>query len=235
MDNGQIFDLVNLLIRKEKEGNTITPDDFSKELYMSSIEKGNADYEYYEQSRVITDSLRSLVKSESISLTNGIGDFTASISDYWHLIGITTPLAKLSVLTEAQFDEYKYSDLLEPTTDFPVCKISGDNVVVLPDSIPSVDFSYLSTPAVPFYDYYIDVNDDYVYMPVGSSHLLASGEEYRDGTTSDTVNSISVEMSYPNNERVQVVYMLLQKLGITLNEQDAVQYGLAKEQKEELT
>jgi hypothetical protein len=233
MNNGQIFDLVNILIRKEKEGDTITPADFSKLLDMCSLEKGNADYSYFERSRVVTDSIRSLMKSVAVGLSSGVGDFIAEAPDYWHENTVTTSTAKLDILTSFQYDDYKYSDLLKPTTDYPVCKISGDDIYVLPISISTVDFNYLSVPNTPFYDYYIDVDDNYVYMPVGSSHLLVAGEEYRDGTTSGTVNSISVEMSYPNNERVQVVYLLLSKLGIALNDQDAVEYGLGKEQKEE--
>jgi len=237
MNNGQIFNIVNQLIRKEKEGDTITPESFSEMLDFYSLQKANSDYYYFEKSRVITDSIRSLMADVDVALTTGVGDFSAAIVTagdvYWHEIGVTTSTAKADMLTTHQFNDYKYSDMLAPTTDWPVAKISGDNVYVLPISITTINFQYLKTPNTPFYDYYIDINDNYVYMPVGSSHLLVAGEEYRDGTTSGTVNSISVEMSYPDSERIQVVYLLLAGLGITLNEQDAVEYGLGKEQKEE--
>lgn len=233
MNNGQIFDLVNVLLRKEKEGNTITPADFSKLLDFYSLQKANSDYSYFEQSRVVTDSIRSLMKNTAVAITAGVGDFIDVASDYWHNIGATTSTANIEMLTSFQYDDYKYSDLLQPTTDYPAAKISGDNIYVLPVTITTINFNYLKEPNTPFYDYYIDVNDNYVYMPPSTSHLLVVGEEYRDGTTVGTVNSISVEMSYPDSERVQVVYMLLAGLGIVLDEQMAIEYGLGKEQKEE--
>ena len=42
MNNGSIFNLLNVIIRKEKEGDTITPQDYSDLLYMCSEEKANA-------------------------------------------------------------------------------------------------------------------------------------------------------------------------------------------------
>ncbi len=238
MNNGQIFNIVNTLVRKEKEGDTITPESFSELLDFYSLQKANSDYYYFEQSRVITDSIRSLMSDVDVTITAGVGDFSAAVVGngdvYWHEVGVTTSAAKVDMLTSFQFNDYKYSDLMAPTADWPVAKISGDDIYVLPTSVTTVNFQYLKTPNTPFYDYYIDANDKYVYMPVGSSHLLAAGEEYRDGTTSGTVNSISVEMSYPDSERSQVVYMLLAAFGITIDDQDAIEYGLGKEQKEEI-
>lgn len=234
MDNGQIFNLLNIIIRKEKEGDTISPFDFSELLQMCSLEKGNADYSYFEQNQIITDSLRTLKDNVPIGLVGGVGDFISLTTDYWHVTGITHSGGIIELLTDLQYDEYEYSDLLQPTIDFAVAKILGDDINVLPISIPTVNFGYLKKPATPFYDYYINTNDEYIYMPVGSDHTLLAGEEYRDGTTSGIVNSISVEMSYPDNERVQVFYLMLEKIGIVLNKQDAIQYGLNKEQKEEI-
>lgn len=252
MTNGQIFDLVNVIIRKEKEGDTISPADFSDLLYMCSEEKANSDYSYYEQSQVITDSLRSLSASTAVSLTVGVGDFITAITNasktYWHATGVVTSTREVQLLTSLQYNDYKYSDLLAPTADFPVCKIFGDGIYVLPTSITTVNFEYFQKPNVPFYDYYIDANDNYQYIEPGTVYTLLSGEEYEDkedgtifNTPGDTIgvkptndaNNMSVALSFPRNERIQIIYMILEKIGIALNEQDAVQYGLAKEQKEE--
>jgi len=237
MNNGLIFNLLNTIIRKEKEGNTLTPFQFSELLQMCSLEKANGDYAYYEHGQVITDSLRSLMDSINLSLTSGTGNFVAAIQSanktYWHIIGVNTTYATVERLTSLQFDDFKYSDLLMPTTSYPVCKISGNNIYVLPNSILSVEFLFLKEPAIPFYDYYIDVNDHYVYMSPGTTHKLLSGEEYRDGTVIGTVSSISVELSYPSHERFHVLYMMLSKLGISLSRQDVAQYGLMREQKEQ--
>ena len=253
MNNGQIFDLVNIIIRKETEGDTITPAHFSELLYMASESKFNIDYEYYEQSRVISDSLRSLKASTTLSFSSGTVDFISAITSdsktYIHAIGMSTSSAKFEQLTDLQFLDYKYSDLLAPTVDWPVFKIAADVMTVLPNTIAEAEFEYFQKPNIPFYDYYIDANDNYVYLTEGEVYTLQTGETYTDKETGATLtagqsigtkptndaNNLSKEMSYPENERIQVIYMILEKLGIILNEQDAVQYGLMKENKEETT
>jgi len=59
-DNGQIFKNLNTIIRKEKEGQTISPSQFTELLGMTSWEKANADFNQYEQNQVISDPLKAL-------------------------------------------------------------------------------------------------------------------------------------------------------------------------------
>ena len=238
-DNGQIFKNLNTIIRKEKEGQTISPSQFTELLGMTSWEKANADFNQYEQNQVISDSLKALENQDSITITTGEGDIP---SDYWHPMTAyhdnsgnqgkaKTPF---DIVTDEEFIEYAHSDLTAPSVNYPVLTIKGSKVEVLPSTIPTVVLRYLKTPDTPFFDYYYDANDISQYLQPGQTYTLQAGEEYRDGTTSGSVTSISIELSYPEGERVQVLYMILEKLGVSLNEQDALEYGMAREQKEEI-
>jgi hypothetical protein len=48
----------------------------------------------------------------------------------------------------------------------------------------------------------------------------------------DDADNKSTELWLPEGERYKVLYCILQKMGIALNEQDAVQYGMVEAQKE---
>lgn len=237
MNNGLIYNLLNTIIRKEKEGQTISPEQFTELLQLCSLEKANADYALFEKNQVITDSLRLLRGQETIAIVSGVGDLTTA-TEYWHATNAyhsTTeyPVIPIDIVTEVEFQERSFSDLEQPQLLWPILKIENDEILVNPDTIASIEFMYLKQPAVPYFDYYIDANDHIIYLTVGQAYTLETGEEYRDGTTTGTVNSISIELSFPEGERTNVLYAILQKLGISLNEQDAVEYGIMREQKEE--
>ena len=237
-NNGQIFRNLNTIIRKEVEGQTISPQQFTELLLLCSWEKANADFFQYENSQVLTDSLRSLEAEDSVSLTAGVGTLPG---DYWHALNATHDntanqgklITPIDIVSDVEFVEYAHSDLTAPSLFYPVLTIVDNEVKVLPTTIANASLRYLKIPETPFFDYYVDANDIIQYLLPEEQYTLQAGEEYRDGTTSGMVTSLSEELSYPEGERVQVMYMILSKLGVSLNEQDAAEYGIVREQKEE--
>ena len=239
MNNGLIYNLLNTIIRKEKEGLTFTPEQYTELLQMCSWEKANADYSYFEMNQVITDSLKSLKTESPVSITSGEGNVPTS-PEYWHATNAyhsnaTYSLIPIDIVTDVEYKEKSFSDLERPTEVYPILKIVNDKIIVNPDTITSIEFEYLKKPDEPFFDYYIDADDNIIYLQPGEVYTLKVDEEYRNGTTGagTDVTSISVELSFPEGERVQVLYMILEKMGVSLNEADALQYGIAREQKEE--
>lgn len=238
LNNGKIYNILQTIIRKEKEGFTVSPQQFSELLQMCSWEKANADFSVFELNQVITDSLRPLKSSSTIALTAGVGSLSG-ITDYWHATNaysstVAYTRVPVNIVSDVEFDEYVFSDLMQPQENWPIAKLTDDEIIVRPTTISSIELLYLKEPNEPFFDYYFDADDLIQYLTEGQQYTLQTGEEYRDGTTPPaTVNSISTELSFPQNERVQVLYMILEKIGVSLNEQDALQYGVAREQKEE--
>lgn len=251
MDNGLIFNLLNTIIRKEKEGQTISPEQYSELLQMGSWEKANSDYSFFERDQIITDSLRSLKDNESVTIALGVGDIS-SLTDYWHATNASHaitgyPIVPIDIVSDVEYQARSFSDLEKPGEMWPILKIVDDTLLVNPSTITSIDFEYLKNPNVPYFDYYIDADDKIQYLTEGQVYTLLANETYTDKedgsvlTVGETIgvkpaqdaNNMSIEMSFPPGERVQVLYIILSKLGISLNEQDAVEYGLLREQKEQ--
>lgn len=251
MDNGLIYNLLNTIIRKEKEGQTISPEQFSELLQMCSWEKANADFAFFEQNQIVTDSLRDLKTKTPLTITAGEGDIS-SLTDYWHATNayhaITDyDIVPIDLVTDVEYDYKSFSDLEKPELMWPIMKIEGDTLTVNPSTITSITFLYLRKPDVPFFDYYIDANDNIQYLTVGQVYTLKTDESYTDkedgtvfgvGSTigvkpAQDANNMSIELSFPDGERIQILYMILEKIGVSLNEQDALQYGLMREQKEQ--
>lgn len=245
MDNGQIYDFVVTILRKEKEGSALTPERYNLMLQESMWEKANDEYKKYELSQVITDTLRELKTLEVINISgNGEYDLSGLTYEYWHPSSLyyedaSLNLCFIEIVTDLEWAERVTSTLLAPDYTYPICKFvrnsTGDYIIKFEPltGFSTVSFDYLRKPAEPFYDYYYDANDELVYLEPGVMYTLQAGEEYRDGTTSGTVTSISVELPFPDGDRLDVAYMILQKLGIPVKEQIAVEYGAAREAKED--
>ena len=88
MNNGEIYNFVSAIIRKEKEGSILTPDQLNLFLEASMWEKINAGYKMFEESHVITDALSQLrVDDETLAIDgDGEGDLSGLVSDYLHVI-----------------------------------------------------------------------------------------------------------------------------------------------------
>ena len=125
------------------------------------------------------------------------------------------------------------NSLLAPSSTFPIATIIDDTINFSPLVSVSAEFTFLKKPTEPFYDYYTDAGDNIIYLPVGP-YSISAGETYRDGTPGPTSGtSASVELPFPDNERLDVAYKILQKFGIPVQEVMATEFGAIREQKEE--
>lgn len=245
MNNGEIYDFVNTILRKEKNGSALDSDRFNLMLKESMWEKVNDEYRKYELSQIISDTLQDLKSTSNISI-NSNGEFQLSnllLDDYWHpsslrYVDTGGNTREIEIVTDYEYNYRLSSILLKPDSIFPIAKFyrNSSYVPVIKFS-PLVNitatFDYLKVPPDPFFDYYINANDEIIYMEPDTNHTLQAGEEYRDGTTVGLVNSISVELPFPEGDRLDISYMILQKLGIPVKEQLAVEYGAIREGKED--
>jgi hypothetical protein len=88
---------------------------------------------------------------------------------------------------------------------------------------------------LPFFDYYIDSNDEVQYMANASFNTLTANDTYRDGTAGDgsTVYvGLSHELKWGNQDVVNIVSLLLQKLGVAMQAPDITQYAMALQQQQ---
>jgi hypothetical protein len=239
-NNGSIYNAIQTIIRKDSLGGTFSPEDMNKMLVLCMHEKDNADYKQYETHQIITDSLRNLEVSTTLSLSAGVGSLPGN---YWHVKtrGIIVGGYSADLVTDKEWSERFYSHALAPKSWCPMARIVGSSFQVYPTAANCI-FEYLKNPTEPYFDYYFNSDDEIVYLLPSTSYTLKTGETYIDkddntersaGYTITSGENKSVELHFPESDRVDVLYRILQKLGVSLNDELKVQYGLQGEVKEQ--
>lgn len=251
MNNGQIYDFVVTMLRKNKEGSFVNAGRFTTVLIQKMWEKINFEITRYEKSQIVTEALR-LIKHENETIAvdgNGLFDLTALPSDYPYLFRSALrydnsgDIRKITVVTDEEWDDAMQSSVMIPNARYPICKFVGNKIHFSPIVSKNVTFDYLFKPDEPYYDYYVNSDDEQVYLPEGSEYTLGTGETY---TRKDTgvvmthgqiitasINQ-SKELPFPEGERQSVVMSILSSFGVPLSDQLTVQYAQYKEQQENL-
>lgn len=239
-NNGSIYNNIQTIIRKDISGNTFSPEEMTEMLILCMHEKDNSDYKQYESHQIITDSLRNLEASTTITLTTGSGSLPV---DYWHIKakGIVISSYPADIVTDKEWQERYYSSAIPAKVWCPMARINGTNIQVFPVAA-NCTIEYLKTPTSPYFDYYLDANDNVQYLVPSTAYTLKTGETYidkDDGTVRTAGYTIpsgevkSVELHFPESDRVDVMYKILEKLGVSLNDELKIQYGMQREIKEE--
>lgn len=228
---GDIWEEVNGMLRKEISGNTVTPMQFNQYLRSSGYEFFDREYNNYENSDQITASLRRFYVDLALTFTTGTS--TNFPSNLYYPVLLMYGNVEVDIVTESEWGDLIGDALLAPDATHPIAKYTSTQMLVRPTSIASADFKYFKRPAEPVFDYYYDINDNLVYLPVGAVHVWTTGEVDSSGnvkTTGDpNYTSQSVELDFEENDKVRIKNMVLQKLGIQLMNQGAVQYATGKD------
>jgi len=239
-----VYDTVQTIIRKDQKGNSFNISEFNRIIKLVNYELFNYYVSKLEVDKDTTEALKNFMNSEeSISLTSGVGDLPA---DYKKLLGdpyVISGSDYIDVDLIARVEKaFRFSDeLTKPTATNPVAIIGGldvsDNkqIEVWPDSISTVYIDYLSMPSTPLLDYYIASTGLYVYMDEGATGVsIPAGAVYSDGTPGPiSRDSQTVDLEWGDDETPAIINMVLQKAGVILTDQMAVEYGIARETKEQ--
>jgi len=88
---------------------------------------------------------------------------------------------------------------------------------------------YIKEPTTPVYDYYIDVNGNYVYLDEGETHEWEAGQIDSDGTThtvgDDDWDSKTIELEWKNQDKIEIASRILRDMGVELTRQEVQQYA----------
>lgn len=239
-----VYNTIQTLIRKDQKGNSFNIKEFNRFTQLINLELYNIYAKELEVDSDVTNALRDfMTMQEAVSLTSGVGDLP---STYERLLGVPylvsgsdyTPVDEITKLEKP----FRLKDeLTKPTTANPVCIIGGvdgggaSQIEVHPDTITTVYIDYLSLPATPLLDYYIDSNGLYVYMAQGATGVsIPAGAVYSDGTPGPTTeDSLTIDFEWHEHETPIIINMILQKAGVVLEQQVPIEYGVAKQAKEE--
>lgn len=177
----------------------------------------------------VTDSLRHLVVNMGgdgpndpgpLVLTNGVAIIPSDYVhyDYMNYTYISsacgngkTKYPPITVLTGADWSTRVNSEILNFKVEkYPYCNFQKDYIQFRPKTIQYVNFAYWRSPKTPYYDYYKDANDNVVFMPTGTSHLLTAGETGSAGQTAGTsVVSTTVELEWPVDTHADFANIIL--------------------------
>lgn len=155
-----------------------------------------------------------------------------------------TSWRRVDVITNLELTNRLTDELTVPTAKNPVVLIAEEDeydsfdIFVWPESITSVRLDYLQTPATPYLDYYVN-NTTYAITELADTDTLQTvpiGSTYRDGTAGTGIantTSLTQDPDWDDSEMALWISIFLQKLGVQLDNQTLLQYGLLKEKEDE--
>lgn len=230
MTVSQIYTTILHQLRKESKGLAVSPDAFTDLLRVESLALFNEYYKSFEAVQEVTDALRPFKLTSALSFTadgqTQSGKSTLPV-DYKHVSAIeTTAGRRVDIVTEEEWVERRLDSITAPSVYYPIARIAGESIFILPAGITTATLYYLKTPTDPFFDYYIDANGNIMPLAVGATYTLQAGEVYRDGTTAGLKTSVTVELEWEDNEQIKIMEGILAKLGASMNEQLVAQLAV---------
>jgi hypothetical protein len=239
------YDTILDLIRKDQKGRAFSIPEFNDiiklvnyELYSHLAPKSGQDTDVIEALKDF------VVLGATISLTSGVGSIP---SGYERIQGKPYVISgadtiPVDVITSLELPDRLEDELTKPSALHPVAIIGGapvldlSQITVYPDTISDIRVSYLKIPATPLLDYYILSTGQYFYLDEDATGItIPVGAVYSDGVTVNpsTVDSLTVNFEWREDQTPILVNMVLQKAGIVLESQIPIEYGIAKQNKEE--
>lgn len=238
-----VYDTILTLIRKDQQGNSFNIPEYNNLIKLVNLELYNFYVSKIEQDADNTNVMYPFIKRNvQITLTGGVGELPSVVHRLlgkpWYISGSDT--IPFDMVTSVEFAERMKDELTKPTEDNPIVILGtpqdDDNITVYPSTLTSIRFDYLLLPTTPLLDYYILSTGQYVYLDAGATNItIPVGAVYSDGVTTNpsTVNSLTVDFQWHQDEIPILIDSVLQKAGLILENQAPIEYGIAKQIKEE--
>jgi hypothetical protein len=106
-------------------------------------------------------------------------------------------------------------------------------ITVYPTTITSISVTYLKKPVTPKLDYYVtDATNVRTFLGAQQIHTVVTGETFPVSTItpSDSYTSETVEMEWLPQDRPSILYLILKKLGVTMENPNAFQFASQEQQ-----
>lgn len=240
MNNGDLYDIILAVLKKESKGNIIKPDRFTDLLVQAHYEYYNQQYEKWSGSQAMVDSLKPFLEVDEVwSYTSpGVFDFTDLNATYKHASAARVSIdgVKIEIVTPVEWNEWSGDVVMQGTATHPLMVMLSDGAKVRPSTVDDILFTYLrKADNEPFFDYYADAQNNIQYFVNGAQHVLLTGEVYRDGTDTGTVTSISRELEWEDFDKINIISIILEKIGVSLQSPEVTQYAMALEQKQNVS
>ena len=232
--------IVFRLLKRERNGSTVSPSDLNRFIEMAHAEEVYAMKSLMEANQDVSDAMRTFINVEYQAATSGVVNLSALSGTYLKLLGAQrkngTRSEDCDVVTQLEWQDREYNSITAPTVDYPICYVSGSTINFRPfpeAGANGVRISYLRHPLVPKVDAYINLQGEIVWLGVGSTvadslidtDFLSYGW---DGTALTIVNntytSTTVEFEWSDEmNRVNILKRVLILCGVTVPDTLAIE------------
>lgn len=243
--NSVVYDTLISIIRADKRGLSLSIDEYN---LISRVVNERAYSKYYDEFEESTTSASTMGGfkrfNESIALIGGVGTLPA---DYYELIGKphyidTSGVTRyFDLVSTLELAERSTDYLTQPTTTHPLCVIGGADtngdlqISVYPASLGSIHIDYLSIPAIPFLDYYVnDTTLVTTYLTDGQTAItIPLGFTYRTGVGGVVLiaNSATQDWDWNDSDMNLILALFCQHIGVALPDQMLTEIGIVNEEK----
>jgi len=225
MNLGRLWDLILFILNKEESGGIITPERRNILLSVGSQRYYSLMYEEFEKNQKVNDSLSVFDKISTLTIDGSTG-ISPLPTGYYHCTGLSAAQSDtLEIVTDSEFSSRQKNSLTSPTLKNSIALFISGQIMFQPVNLGTALMTYLSYPGEPYYDYYIDENDQEQFLP--ESHSSSSITKIGDltselgtisitGLTEDNTDSMRLFWTFGWNDNYGYVINFYKDRGLTL-------------------
>lgn len=227
------------LLKRERNGTTVSPSDFNRLVKLASTQEFEALKKQYELTNDIVNDLRPFIVKQAVNCTGGIITLpdgyvkTAALFDSNGNV--------IDEVTQIEYREIKKNSILAPIQDEKVFYTIGSSIVVDPAETSSMTMVYLREPSTPYLDYYVNVQGNIVYLEknetVNEALIDLEFKQYgKDGSpiliSGGVYTSQTSELEWVTEASHNRIFLrLLAIAGLTVPDVLSIQYALGHDTK----
>lgn len=193
MTLANVIGLVNFIIDKDIDGNTITPNQANILLDAINLELFESEYKKLLQlsavegkyiSRFLDRSpIKTFVKHDEKDITDGKMEFPENFAypvllEWYAITKLPTKdgqIRQIEVVDETEFGRRRSTLSRRPPGENPFAVVRDDGIHIIPNNLAKVQLTYLCKPATPILDYCIDNITNNVVFLTTTMRLVPAG------------------------------------------------------------
>jgi len=214
-----LYKTLQFLFNKEAMGGYLNVDKFNLQLKTQPVLLLRDKLNNKGKSTLLDDDTNMFKKKDILSFTAGVANLP---SDYlrYDSIRVDNAYDDVEPLFSGEIAHRLQNFIDEPTALFPIGEFIGTKFYIYPTSVSSAEIVYYRKPVDAVMDFYINAIGELIYLPVGGSHVLTAGEVGSLGQTNGTMTSLSVELEFGDDLKMEVAYLIAKALGLNIQRGD---------------
>lgn len=219
LTNFDLYKTLEFLFNKEAMGGYLNVDKFNLQLKTQPVLLLRDKLNNKGKSTLLDDDTNIFKKESTLSFTAGSATLP---NDYlrYDSIRVANAYEDVEILFSGETSRRLNNFIDIPTTLFPIGEFIGNKFNIYPTTLSSADLVYYRKPVDAVMDFYINNIGELIYLAAGSTHTLTTGQVGSAGQTSGTVTSLTVELEFGDDLKMEVAYLIAKSLGLNLQRGD---------------